>query len=153
MPGEVLNEAILIIASVVLIGALVGSVYVSISYIGGAMTASSLHGSQKLLTEVQIDYATNITNTTIVAYLQNTGSVPIQNIPQSTMYFGEQNSEEPIGFNATAPSWNTTATILNPGQTISVNITDASPLVQDAYYSLMFVTPNGISSSYTLQVA
>ena len=153
MPGEVMNEAILIIASVVLIGALVGSVYVSITYIGGAMTQSSIHGSQKLLTEVQIDYATNISSTTIAVYLQNTGSVPVQNIHQSTMYFGQQNSELPIGFGGSAPTWNTTATTLNPGQTIGINITNSGPLVQDQYYSMMFVTPNGISASYTLQVA
>lgn len=153
MPGEVMNEAILIIASVVLIGALIGSVYVSITYIGGAMTESSLHGSQKLLTDVQIDYATNITSTTVVAYLQNTGSVPIEGVSLSTVYFGLENQQFPVGFNSTAPSWNTTATILNPGQTISINITSATPLTENQYYSVMYVTPNGISATYTLQVA
>ncbi len=153
MPGEVINEAILIIASVILIGALVGSVYVSITYIGGAMTESSLHGSQKLLTNIQIDYATNITSTTIAVYIQNTGSVPVQSVPLSTVYFGQENDELPIGFGSPAPSWNTTATILNPGQTISINITSSTPLSQNQYYSLMYVTPNGISASYTLQVA
>jgi archaeal flagellar protein FlaG len=153
MPGEVMNEAILVIASVVLIGALVGSVYVSITYIGGAMTASSVRGSQKLLTEVQIDYATNISSSTIAVYLQNTGSVAIENIPVSTFYFGPQNAELPIGFGGAAPYWNTTATVLNPGQTISINVTSPTPLTQNQYYSLMYVTPNGISASYTLQVA
>ncbi len=153
MPGEVINEAILIIASVMLIGALVGSVYVSITYIGGAMTQSSLHGSQKLLTEVQIDYATNISSTIVSAYLQNTGSVPIQDIQLSTMYFGPQNQELPISFGGPAPNWNTTAAVLNPGQTISINITSATPLTQNQFYSMMYVTPNGISASYTLQVA
>jgi archaeal flagellar protein FlaG len=153
MPGEVMNEAILIIASIVLIGALIGSVYVSITYIGGAMTESSLHGSQKLLTEIQIDYATNITSTTIVAYVQNTGSVPIENIVLSTVYFGQENQELPIGYDTVAPTWNTTASILNPGQTISINITSASTLTQNQYYSMMYVTPNGISATYTLQVA
>jgi archaeal flagellar protein FlaG len=153
MPGEVINEAILIIASIVLIGALVGSVYVSISYIGGAMTQSSLRGSQKLLTEIQIDYATNITSTTLVAYVQNTGGAPIQYVTSSTVYFGPQNDELPIGYSTVAPSWNTTATVLNPGQTMSINITSAAPLSVNDYYSMMFVTPNGISASYTLQVA
>jgi len=153
MPGEVLNEAILIIASVVLIGALVGSVYVSITYIGGAMTQSSLHGSQKLLTDVQIDFATNISSTIISAYLQNTGSVPIQDIQLSTVYFGLENQQLPIGFGGPAPNWNTTAIILNPGQTISINITSSSTLTANQFYSLMYVTPNGISASYTLQVA
>ncbi len=148
-----MNEAILIIASIVLIGALIGSVYVSITYIGGAMTESSLHGSQKLLTEIQIDYATNITSTTIVAYVQNTGSVPIENIVLSTVYFGQENQELPIGYDTVAPTWNTTASILNPGQTISINITSASTLTQNQYYSMMYVTPNGISATYTLQVA
>ena len=148
-----MNEAILIIASIVLIGALIGSVYVSITYIGGAMTESSLHGSQKLLTEIQIDYATNITSSTIVAYIQNTGSVPVENIVLSTVYFGQENQELPIGYNSAAPSWNTTASILNPGQTISINITSATTLTQNQYYSMMYVTPNGISATYTLQVA
>ena len=153
MPGEVINEAILIIASIVLIGALIGSVYVSITYIGGAMTESSLHGSQKLLTEIQIDYATNITSTTIMAYIQNTGSVPIGDLSLSTVYFGLENQEFPVGFRSVAPAWNTSATILNPGQTISINITSATNLTVNQYYSMMYVTPNGISASYTLQVA
>ena len=153
MPGEVMNEAILIIASVVLIGALVGSVYVSISYIGGAMTASSLHGSQKLLTEVQIDYATNISSSVLAIYIQNTGSVPVSNVFLSTMYFGVQNDQQPIGFGGSAPYWNTTATILNPGQTINVTITVPAPLIQNQYYSILYVTPNGVSTTYTLQVA
>jgi archaeal flagellar protein FlaG len=153
MPGEVINEAILIIASIVLIGALVGSVYVSITYIGGAMTASSIHGSQKLLTDIQIDYATNITSTVVAVYIQNTGSVPVLSVPTSTVYFGQQNDELPIGFNSSAPTWNTASSTLNPGETMSINITAPAPLVQDQYYSLMYVTPNGISASYTLQVA
>lgn len=148
-----MNEAILIIASIVLIGALIGSVYVSITYIGGAMTESSMHGSEKLLTDVQIDYATNISSTTIAAFLQNTGSVPVQDVSFSTMYFGPQNQELPIGYGNVTPGWNTTATILNPGQTISINITSATPLAVNEYYSMMFVTSNGISASYTLQVA
>jgi len=153
MPGEVMNEAILIIASVVLIGALIGSVYVSITYIGGAMTESSLHGSQKLLTDVQIDYATNVSSTVVSAYLQNTGSVPIQDFQLSTVYFGPENQELPIGFGGPAPNWNATAAVLNPGQTININITAAAPLSENQFYSLMVVTPNGISASYTLQVA
>jgi archaeal flagellar protein FlaG len=153
MPGEVMNEAILIIASIVLIGALIGSVYVSITYIGGAMTESSMHGSEKLLTDIQIDYATNITSTIVAAFIQNTGSVAVQDVSFSTMYFGPQNQEFPIGFGSEIPGWNTTATVLNPGETISINITSATPLSQNEYYSMMFVTPNGISASYTLQVA
>jgi|SRR5579862_9451052 len=153
MPGEVMNEAILIIASVVIIGALIGSVYISISYIGGAMTVSSLHGSQKLLTDVQIDYATNISSTVLAVYLQNTGDVPISNVPLSTMYFGQQNDQLPIGFGGSAPYWNTSASILNPGQTINITITSLAPLTQNQYYTVMYVTPNGISASYTLQVA
>jgi len=148
-----MNEAILIIASVVLIGALIGSVYVSITYIGGAMTESSLHGSQKLLTQIQVDYATNITSTTVDAFIQNTGSVPIQGITFSTVYFGQENQEFPIGYGNETPGWNTTTSILNPGQTMSVNITSASPLIVNEYYSMIFVTQNGISASYTLQVA
>jgi archaeal flagellar protein FlaG len=153
MPGEVMNEAILIIASVILIGALVGSVYVSITYIGGAMTASSLHGSQKLLTEVQIDYATNISSTVLAVYVQNTGSVAVVNVPTSTMYFGQENDQLPIGFGGPTPYWNTSAAILNPGQTINITITVPTPLAQNQYYTVMYVTPNGISATYTLQVA
>ena len=153
MPGEVMNEAILIIASVVLIGALVGSVYVSITYIGGAMTASSLHGSQKLLTEVQIDYATNISSTVLAVYIQNTGSVAIPNVPTSTMYFGQEYDQLPIGFGGPTPYWNTSTTVLNPGQTINITITVPTPFAQNQYYTVMYVTPNGISTTYTLQVA
>jgi archaeal flagellar protein FlaG len=153
MPAEAINEAILIIASVILIGALAATAYVSISYLGGAMTASSIQGSDKLLTEVQIDYATNISSTTIAVFVQNVGNIPVFNVARSTLYFGPQNDEVPIGFGGPAPNWNTSSVTFNPGQTIQVNITSPSSLIQNAFYSVMYVTPNGISSSYTLQVA
>lgn len=153
MPGEVINESILIIASVIMIGALAGSVYVGIAYAGSALSSSSLQGSQKLLTDVQIDYATNLTSTQIAVYVQNTGSAPINFFHSSTVYFGVQNSQMPIGYGGPAPFWNSSATLLNPGSTAQVNITAAQALQKNAYYTVMYITPNGISATYTFEVA
>lgn len=153
MPGDVINESILIIASVILIGALVGPVYIGITYAGSSISSSALMSSQKLLTDVQIDYASNTSSTSLLVFVQNVGGVPVANIGSSTMYFGLENQEAPIGFGGPAPNWNTSVATLNPGQTMQVNITLSQALATGQFYTVMYVTPNGVSSSYTFQVS
>lgn len=151
MPSDVINESILLIASVVLILALAGPVYAGITYAGSAISSASISGSQKLLTDIQIDYASNTTSTQLLVFVQNVGNAPVQNIQSSTMYFGLENQELPIGFGGPSPNWNSTTTILNPGQTMQVNITLSQNLLSGDFYSVMYVTPNGVTASYTFQ--
>ncbi len=152
VPGEAVSEAILIIAGVIMIGVLAGTIYLSISYIGSAVDASSLAGSQRLLTEVQIVFATNTTSTTLYAYLQNIGEQPVYNLQLGTLYFGLENQQQPIGYNAPAPSWSVNMQVLNPGSTATITITLSQPLVKGSYYTVMYVTQNGVQAEYTFQV-
>ena len=152
MPTEAISEAILLIASVVLIATLASGLYISIGYISGATISSSLHNSQKLLTQVQIVFATNISSTTLYVYIQNIGEYPVYNFALGTLYFGLENQEQPIGYGGPAPSWSTNTQVLNPGSTAQITITLSSSLVKGSFYTVMYVTPNGVSSSYTFEV-
>jgi len=152
MPGEAVSEAILIIAGVIMIGVLASAVYLSISYIGGAVDASSLAGSQRLLTDVQIVFATNTSSTTLLVYLQNIGEQPVYNVPLGTLYFGPENQQQPVGYGGTAPDWTVNTQVLNPGSTATITINLAQPLAKGAYYTVMYVTQNGVQTQYTFQV-
>lgn len=153
MSSDVINESILIIASVILIGTLVGPVYIGITYAGSAISSSAIMGSEKLLTDVQIDYATNTSSTQLLVFVQNVGGVPISNIGSSSTYFGLENQEVPIGLDGPTPNWNTSIATLNPGQTMQVEITLSQALLKNQFYTVMYVTPNGVSTSYTFQVS
>lgn len=152
MPGEAVSEAILIIAGVVMIGILASAVYLSISYIGSAVDASSLAGSQRLLTDVQIVFATNTSSTTVYVYLQNVGEQPVYDVPLGTLYFGLENQQQPIGYGGSPPDWTVNTQVLNPGSTATITITLSQPLVKGDYYTVMYVTQNGIETEYTFQV-
>ena len=152
MVSEVISEAILLIASVIMIGALVGAVYFSISYIGTALTSSSLLNSEKLLTTVQVVYATNVTSTKVYVYVQNVGAEPVQGVAQSTLYFGLENQQQPVGYGGPAPNWSASVEVLNPGSTMTLTLNLARPLVKYGFYTVMFDTPNGATSTYTFEV-
>jgi flagellar protein FlaG len=152
MPGEAISEAILVIAGVVMIGILAGAIYVSLSYIGSAVDSSSLMGSQRLMTQVQVAFATNTTSTTVYVYLQNIGEEPVYNVPQGTLYFGPEGEEQPVGYGVTAPAWTSNALLLNPGYTATITLTLSQPLSKGSYYTVMYVTQNGVSTEYTFQV-
>jgi flagellar protein FlaG len=152
MPGEAVSEAILIIAGVIMIGVLAGSVYLSISYIGSAVDASSLAGSQRLLTDIQIVFATNTTSTTVYVYLQNIGEQPVENLGLGTLYFGLENQQQPVGYGGPAPSWTTNTQTLNPGSTATIVLTLSQALTKGSYYTVMYVTQNGAQAEYTFQV-
>lgn len=151
MAGEAVSEAILVIAGIIMIGMLAGTVYMSVSYIGSAMDASSIAGSKKLLTEVQIVFATNTSSTTLYVYLQNVGEQPVY-VSLGTLYFGPQGRQQPIGYGGPAPSWTTNIQLLNPGSTATLSVALAEPLVKGGYYTVMYVTQNGVQAEYTFQV-
>jgi hypothetical protein len=42
--------------------------------------------------------------------------------------------------------------VLNPGSTATITITLSQPLVKGSYYTVMYVTQNGVQAEYTFQV-
>ncbi|PSO08004.1 hypothetical protein B9Q04_07810, partial [Candidatus Marsarchaeota G2 archaeon BE_D] len=86
------------------------------------------------------------------AYLQNIGEEPVYNLQLGTLYFGLENQQQPIGYNSPAPSWTVNTQVLNPGSTATITITLSQPLVKGSYYTVMYVTQNGVQAEYTFQV-
>ena len=74
--------------------------------LGVQCSSSSVADSQKLLTDVQIDYAANMSSKQVDVFVQNVGSVPVRNIETSSVYFGVEYQEVPIGLGGPAPNWN-----------------------------------------------
>ncbi len=151
MASEIISESIMIIASVILVGILAGVLYSSVSMIGTQYSSYAILQSQKLTMDLQIVYATNTSPTQIVVYLQNVGMTSIPNLQTSTLYVGPQGQLTPVGYGTSPPSWNSPAQSLNPGSTVQLTISLSSPL-KAGYYTVMFVSSTGFSTSYTFQV-
>ncbi|MCY0859815.1 MAG: flagellar biosynthesis protein FlaG [Sulfolobaceae archaeon] len=150
--NEAIEESIFIIASVILIGLLAGIVYSVVSSLGTSFSSFSIAQAQRLVTDVQIDYATNTSSTTVVFYLHNVGETTIFNLPSSTLYFGPQGDLSIIGYGSGTSYWTTNTQTLYPGQVAEITIHLSTQLVQNQYYTIEFVTPNGYEVTYTFQV-
>lgn len=66
MASEVISETIMLIVAVTLVGVLAGSVFSVVSSISTNMVSYSMLQSQRLVTDLQIDYVTNSSSTTVI---------------------------------------------------------------------------------------
>ncbi|MCW1302543.1 MAG: flagellar biosynthesis protein FlaG [Candidatus Rehaiarchaeum fermentans] len=154
MTSEVISESIMLIATITLIGILVGIVFSVVSSISTSMASYATFQSQKLLTNLQIDYATNTSPTTVVIYLHNIGEATIFNLKNSILYFGPQGNLQQIGYdNGTPPYWVVSTNVLYPGSVAEITIYLSTPLSTSQYYMIQFVTSNGYSTSYVFGVS
>jgi|BEDMetMinimDraft_2_1075160.scaffolds.fasta_scaffold00158_16 flagellar protein FlaG len=152
MAGEIVSEAILVIASVTLVGILVAGVYFSVSSISSGMSSMSTGLSQRLVTDVKVIYATNTSPTTVVFYVQNIGETEVY-MPFSSVYFGKVYQLQQVGYSASSPpSWTSSVSVLSPGGTAAVTVTLPSQLQPNQYYEVMFVTQNGYQTDYVFEV-
>ncbi|MCH1770293.1 MULTISPECIES: hypothetical protein [Metallosphaera] len=152
MAGEIISESILIIASITLVGVLVAGVYFSLTSISSGMSSMSLSLSQKLTTDLKIVYATNVSSTTVVIYIQNTGETDIF-MSSSTLYFGKVYQLQPTGYSTSSPpNWTSSVAVLSPGSTAKITLTLPAPLQQYQYYEAMFVAQNGYETDYVFEV-
>ncbi|ADX81498.1 flagellar protein FlaG [Saccharolobus islandicus] len=155
MASEVISETIMLIVAVTLVGVVAGSVFSVVSSISTNMVSYSILQSQKLVTDLQIDYATNASSTTIIVYLHNIGESTIFNLKNSVLYFGPQGNLQQIGYNSssTLPYWVVNTNTLYPGSVAKITIYLSSPLSTTQYYTVQLVTPNGYSVSYTFEAS
>lgn len=98
MASEVISETIMLIVAVTLVGVLAGSVFSVVSSISTNMVSYSMLQSQRLVTDLQIDYVTNSSSTTVIVYLHNIGESIIFNLKNSVLYFGPQGNLQQIGY-------------------------------------------------------
>ncbi|WP_338603707.1 flagellar biosynthesis protein FlaG [Sulfolobus tengchongensis] len=154
MTSEVISEAIMLIVAITLIGVLAGTIFSVVSSISTSMASYSVLQSQKLVTDLQIDYATNTSPTTVVVYLHNVGESTIFNLKNSVLYFGPEGNLQQIGYNSgTLPYWLTSTNTLYPGSVAEIIIYLSSPLLSTQYYTIQLVTPNGYVVTYTFEAS
>ncbi|MCH4815372.1 MAG: flagellin [Saccharolobus sp.] len=154
MASEVISETIMLIVAVTLVGVVAGSVFSVVSSISTNMVSYSMLQSQKLVTDLQIDYVTNASSATVIVYLHNIGESTIFNLKNSVLYFGPQGNLQQIGYNSSAlPYWVVNTNTLYPGSVAKIIIYLSSPLSTTQYYTVQLVTPNGYSVSYTFEAS
>ncbi|QXJ28248.1 Flagella-related protein FlaG [Saccharolobus shibatae B12] len=154
MASEVISETIMLIVAVTLVGVVAGSVFSVVSSISTNMVSYSMLQSQKLVTDLQIDYVTNASSTTVIVYLHNIGESTIFNLKNSVLYFGPQGNLQQIGYSSSAlPYWVVNTNTLYPGSVAKIIIYLSSPLSTTQYYTVQLVTPNGYSVSYTFEAS
>ncbi|AOL16981.1 flagellar biosynthesis protein FlaG [Sulfolobus sp. A20] len=152
MTSEVISESIMLIVAITLIGVLAGIVFSVVSSIATSMSSNSILESQRLLTDLQIDYATNTSPTIIVVYLHNVGEVTVYNLQDGVLYFGADGNLQQIGFNSgIKPYWIVSTNTLNPGSVAEITIYLSSPLSSSQYYTIEYVTSYGYIVTYALK--
>jgi|ECHhosMinimDraft_1075155.scaffolds.fasta_scaffold00123_8 flagellar protein FlaG len=151
MVSQVISESIMIIVVVIIIGMMSSAIYSIISSIGSSMLSASVIQSQRLVTDIQIVYATNTSKSQVIFFLQNIGE-SIINLNSSIVYFGPQGGLNIIPHGRGSTYWVSSNTTLLPGFTAQINITLSYTLQKGQVYTIMFNTQSGFTTSYNFEV-
>ncbi|NDB92880.1 MAG: flagellin, partial [Nitrososphaeria archaeon] len=92
MASVVVSETILIIASVIVAGALSATVLGQMSVFDSAFSAATESQKDIVLTKIKIIYATNTTNTKVSTWIKNVGMSSIKEPNLVDVYFGKLGS-------------------------------------------------------------
>jgi flagellar protein FlaG len=151
MGSAVITEAILLIASVIIAGALAGVVMTKVGTFQSTFTQTTENQKQTVLTNIKILYAQNSTASSVTAWVKNVGTYSITNTQNIDVYFGQTGSMQRISYNvAGSPSWTfpSQVTSWDKANTVQINITDLSTIKCGSVYELQVTTPNGVSDEY-----
>ncbi|WP_101477170.1 flagellin [Candidatus Nitrosotalea bavarica] len=151
MGSAVITEAILLIASVIIAGALAGVVMTKVGTFQSTFTQTTENQKQTVLTNIKILYAQNSTSSSVTAWVKNVGTYSITNTQNIDVYFGQTGSMQRISYNAAgSPSWAfpSQVTSWDKANTVQINITDLSIIKCGSVYELQVTTPNGVSDEY-----
>lgn len=156
MASTVVSETILIIASVIVAGALSATVLSQMSVFDSAFTASTESQKEMVLTKIKIIYATNTTSSKVSTWIKNIGMNPIKEPNLVDIYFGKIGSVQRIPYNTgTAPTWNYSSPITTwqIKETAQINIYYDTNLVKNFTYVIKATTPNGIVDDHVFAVS
>ena len=156
MASTVVSETILIIASVIVAGALSATVLSQMSVFDSAFTASTESQKEMVLTKIKIIYATNTTSTKVATWIKNIGMNPIKEPNLVDVYFGKLGSIQRIPYNTgTTPTWNYSSSITTwqIKETAQINIYYDTNLVKNSTYVIKATTPNGIVDDHVFAVS
>ena len=151
MGSAVITEAILLIASVIIAGALAGVVMTKVGTFQSTFTQETENQKQTVLTNIKILYAQNSTASSVSAWVKNVGTYSVTNTQNIDVYFGQTGSMQRIPYNAAGSlSWAFASPITSwdKANTIQINITNLSTIKCGSVYELQVTTPNGVSDDY-----
>jgi flagellar protein FlaG len=151
MGSAVITEAILLIASVIIAGALAGVVMTKVGTFQSTFTQTTENQKQTVLTNIKILYAQNPTGTSVTAWVKNVGTYSITDTQNIDVYFGQTGSMQKIPYNiAGGPTWTfaSPVTSWSKANTVQINIADLSTISCSSVYELQVTTPNGVSDEY-----
>ena len=156
MASTVVSETILIIASVIVAGALSATVLSQMSVFDSAFTASTESQKEMVLTKIKIIYATNTTSTKVATWIKNIGMNPIKEPNLVDVYFGKLGSVQRIPYNTgITPTWNYSSPITTwqIKETAQINIYYDSNLAKNSTYVIKATTPNGIVDDHVFSIS
>ncbi|NDB62728.1 MAG: flagellin [Nitrososphaeria archaeon] len=156
MASVVVSETILIIASVIVAGALSATVLGQMSVFDSAFSAATESQKDIVLTKIKIIYATNTTDTKVSTWIKNVGMSSIKEPNLVDVYFGKLGSVQRIPYNnGTVPTWNYSApvNVWQIKETAQINIYYDTNLVKGSTYVIKATTPNGITDDHVFSVS
>lgn len=152
MASNIIGEAILIIASVIVAGSVAGIVMSKIGVFESTVTSTSDLQQEKMLTKLAIIYASNSTATDAEVWVKNIGRATIFDLDKIDVYFGEINAVDRYAYEiGTADqTWEIDGGLPSTWdqmETLQINI-DEDDLDKDVTYFVRVTTPNGVSDDY-----
>ena len=156
MASTVVSETILIIASVIVAGALSATVLGQMSVFDSAFNASTESQKEAVLTKIKIIYATNTTSSNVSTWIKNIGMNPIKEPNLVDVYFGKIGSVQRIPYNTgSAPTWNYSSpvNVWQIKETTQINIYYNSQLAKNSTYVIKATTPNVIVDDHIFSIS
>ena len=155
MASNLIGEAILIIASVIVAGSVAGIVMSKVGVFESTVTSTSEAQQDKMLTKIKILYATNSTgDDDAEIWIKNVGKNPITSLEKMDVYFGPINAVQRFGYSVsnTDETWEIDGGLPSPNvwqelDTIQLNL-DEDSLAKGVTYQVRISTPNGVSDDY-----
>lgn len=151
MVSVIISEGILLIASVILAGAISA---VALNQIGLFQSSFSMQSSiqrETALTKIKIIYASNSSSNNLLIWMKNIGGSPLKALDSVDVFFGPIGSIHRVSHNvADTPKWTYASSLsqLQVKETVQINLSTDAPLQKNVSYAIRITTPNGVSDEY-----
>ena len=157
MASNLIGEAILIIASVIVAGSVAGIVMSKVGVFESTVTSTSEAQKDKMLTKIKIIFAGNDTRNDANVYVKNVGINPITDLDKVDVYFGPVGNVQKYGYEVgiNDDTWEYEGGLPSLWQkmdTIRINVNETS-LAKGNTYEVRISTPNGVSDDYIFSLS
>ena len=155
MASGIIGEGVMIVASVIVAGALAGVILNQVGVFQSTTVQATDAQQEKILTKIKIVYASNSTDNEVDIWVKNVGKQPITSNEKLDVFFGEIDQVTSYTYDSAAGfvdgTWDfasgTAPTVWQVMNTTQIEI-DESSLQKDVTYVVRVTTPNGIFDEY-----